>query len=391
MLNWAPMISTDEAVPQILTDILKDDYQQVHFIGCEFWGNKFGVTPEKLFKKLKSLNIKNHYKEHYVKTAIILYQGEAQYFVPGSKVSLQSINLYDAIKKANIYSTDFFITGYHEAEKLMTDYCNQFESSNNFKHVNIDYFHHFHELVDHNTKLNIDECNYNFSYMSHNHRMHRKLFSKFLIENNLYQKNLVSFTNGKIAKEKSDQKAEFETHNEFITFPLWTKDDWNYSKNLIDMYNRVDLFDYKNNDISDDLPDNNPVHPFLQKSYIHLVCETLFDYSYPNPNEKIIQAITAKRPFIVIGPARTLTQLKCLGFKTFDSILDESYDTIKDPNERLQKIMTMTLEISKLSKDRLKKMVKDVEDVLNYNYDLLFYKRKNLAKSLKESIIEVWE
>jgi spore coat protein CotF len=51
----------------------------------------------------------------------------------------------------------------------------------------------------------------------------------------------------------------------------------------------------------------------------------------------------------------------------------------------------MTLEISKLPKDQLKKMVKDVEDVLNYNYDLLFYKRKNLAKSLKESIIEVWE
>jgi len=49
------------------------------------------------------------------------------------------------------------------------------------------------------------------------------------------------------------------------------------------------------------------------------------------------------------------------------------------------------LEISKKPLDELKEMVKKVEYNLNYNYDVLFFKRKNLAKSLKESIIELWE
>ena len=129
------MISTDEAVPQIIKDILKNYYTDVHFVGTEFWGDKFGVTPNKLYNKLCSLNIENHIKEKYKKTAIILYQGEAQYFVPGSKVSLQAINLRDAVVKAGIYSTDFFIVGYHEAEKLMTEYCGQFNTSNKFYHI----------------------------------------------------------------------------------------------------------------------------------------------------------------------------------------------------------------------------------------------------------------
>jgi len=385
------MISTDEAVPQILKDILKNYYTDVHFIGTEFWGDKFGVTPNKLYNKLCSLNIENHIKEKYKKTAIILYQGEAQYFVPGSKVSLQAINFRDAVVKAGIYSTDFFIVGYHEAEKLMTEYCGHFNTSNKFYHINVDYFHHFNELVDSKVNINLDQCKYNFSYMGHNHRMHRKLFSKYLIEKNLYQENLVSFTNGKIAGEKNNLKKSFETNNEFITFPLWTKDDWNYSHQMLDLYERVELFDHKNKDIEDNLPDNYPTQPFLQKACIHFVCETLFDYTYPNPNEKLMQAITAKRPFIVIGPARTLTHLKCLGFKTFEDIFDETYDQIRDPNERMTRLMSMVLEISKKPLDELKEMVKKVEYNLNYNYDVLFFKRKNLAKSLKESIIELWE
>ena len=385
------MISTDEAVPQIIKDILKNYYTDVHFVGTEFWGDKFGVTPNKLYNKLCSLNIENHIKEKYKKTAIILYQGEAQYFVPGSKVSLQAINLRDAVVKAGIYSTDFFIVGYHEAEKLMTEYCGQFNTSNKFYHINVDYFHHFNELVDSKVNINLDQCRYNFSYMGHNHRMHRKLFSKYLIEKNLYQENLVSFTNGKIAGEKNNLKKSFESNNEFITFPLWTKDDWNYSPQMIDLYERVELFDHKNKDIEDNLPDNNPTQPFLQKACVHFVCETLFDYTYPNPNEKLMQAITAKRPFIVIGPARTLTHLKCLGFKTFEDIFDESYDQIRDPNKRINRLMSMVLEISKKPLTELKEMVKKVEYNLNYNYDMLFFKRKNLAKSLKESIIEVWE
>ena len=50
--------------------------------------------------------------------------------------------------------------------------------------------------------------------------------------------------------------------------------------------------------------------------------------------EKIAKPIMAKRLFVVFGSRYTLKALKDLGFMTFDSVIDESYDSIMDDTDR---------------------------------------------------------
>jgi hypothetical protein len=79
-----------------------------------------------------------------------------------------------------------------------------------------------------------------------------------------------------------------------------------------------------------------PVEIYNQ-SYYSVICETTDYNSYNQYTEKVAKPILAKRPFIVFAGQYYLKNLKSLGFKTFDSILDESYDN--EPNETLRFIL----------------------------------------------------
>jgi len=51
--------------------------------------------------------------------------------------------------------------------------------------------------------------------------------------------------------------------------------------------------------------------------------------------EKTFKAFFHLHPFIMVGAAGSLAFVKSLGFETFNTIIDESYDDIIDPNERM--------------------------------------------------------
>lgn len=53
--------------------------------------------------------------------------------------------------------------------------------------------------------------------------------------------------------------------------------------------------------------------------------------------EKIAKAFLGKRLFVFIGAQHALQDLKQLGYKTFDGIIDESYDSIENDQERWHK------------------------------------------------------
>lgn len=55
--------------------------------------------------------------------------------------------------------------------------------------------------------------------------------------------------------------------------------------------------------------------------------------------EKTLRAIASGHPFLVLGNPRTLDGLKKDGFRTFEGILNESYDEIKDREERFFVLM----------------------------------------------------
>jgi hypothetical protein len=59
----------------------------------------------------------------------------------------------------------------------------------------------------------------------------------------------------------------------------------------------------------------------------------------------IFRSLLMGMPFVVNGSPGTLSALRDLGFQTFDSIINESYDTILDPVSR---VLAVTTEIQKI-------------------------------------------
>jgi len=104
-----------------------------------------------------------------------------------------------------------------------------------------------------------------------------------------------------------------------------------------------------------------------QETEIEVVLETLFDDSRLHLTEKILRPIACGHPFIVVSATGSLNFLKSYGFKTFDSVFDESYDDIKDPLLRLQTIVALMKKISQWSdSDRIKKF-KEIQKITDFN------------------------
>lgn len=102
-------------------------------------------------------------------------------------------------------------------------------------------------------------------------------------------------------------------------------------------------------------------------SYFNIVTETCFSEGQIFFTEKILKPIMCLQPFIILSSANYLKKLKGLGFKTFDSIWDESYDEITDNEERLIKIFDLILKISNWSLEECEKNYKSVLDICIYN------------------------
>lgn len=70
-----------------------------------------------------------------------------------------------------------------------------------------------------------------------------------------------------------------------------------------------------------------------------VVLETLFDDRRIHLTEKTLRPIACGKPFLLAAPAGSLQVLKDYGFRTFSPWIDESYDCIDDPVDRLQSII----------------------------------------------------
>jgi len=123
---------------------------------------------------------------------------------------------------------------------------------------------------------------------------------------------------------------------------------------------------------------------FYQKIGIDIVTETAFAYPYPSTTEKIFRPIINKRMFLVIGPANTLKFLKTKGFQTFDPFINETYDSITDPVNRMESILAEIDRLVTLPLDTIRNAVLQYTDVLNLNFTTVMNLEKLELQKVKE-------
>lgn len=128
------------------------------------------------------------------------------------------------------------------------------------------------------------------------------------------------------------------------------------------------------------------VMPFkiYQQSAFSLVCEGEFDNYCSFPTEKIVKPMLACRMFIVISGMHFLKNLKSLGFKTFDGIIDESYDNEPDDETR----WNMALEQVRLICQQDQQIIfKSIVPIVLHNRDLIARLPVNQTRIALETLI----
>ena len=110
-----------------------------------------------------------------------------------------------------------------------------------------------------------------------------------------------------------------------------------------------------------------PIIDLYSNSNVEIVPETRYKFLY-QPTEKTWKPIITKTPFLICSNAGYLKYLHTLGFKTFDSLIDESYDQYFHVQDRTDKIISSIKDIKQQGSENFYKSCKDI---LDHNYNRL--------------------
>jgi hypothetical protein len=108
--------------------------------------------------------------------------------------------------------------------------------------------------------------------------------------------------------------------------------------------------------------------PNTVDAFWHVVTETVFYYDKLHLTEKIFKPIVSKQPFMLLAAPGNLSYLRSYGFKTFDGIIDESYDTIQDPDQRTEAVVDQLAWYCNLSDTEKQDVIRAAEPIIEYNF-----------------------
>ena len=114
------------------------------------------------------------------------------------------------------------------------------------------------------------------------------------------------------------------------------------------------------------------------EAFWHVVTETVFYYDKLHLTEKIFKPIVSKQPFMLLAAPGNLAYLKSYGFKTFDSVIDESYDLIQDPDLRTEAVVKQLHWYCNLTSGEKTDIIKQLEPVIQHNFDHFYGEFKHI-------------
>jgi hypothetical protein len=125
-------------------------------------------------------------------------------------------------------------------------------------------------------------------------------------------------------------------------------------------------------------------HRCYTDTWFSLVTETIYDYPYTFRTEKIWKPVLMSHPFIVAANRGYYHNLHRAGFCTFHSLVDESFDLIDCPQERLERIIAVVDDVCANGPDKFWSAAQSIckynrERLVEYNQE----QRSQLPNNLK--------
>jgi len=236
----------------------------------------------------------------------------------------------------------------YDAGEPMVDYFN----FTNGKSKNVFYQQGVEYSVPLPNELGESREKYFLSLNRNSGRLHRPRLVLQLIKDGVYDKGLVSL----LQSDVFDEWAERPGNEEY--------------KNLIkDKYPFV--VDYEDERFVSGMHNFFTNKDMWMKTYFSIVSETSADDNWIFITEKTVRPMIYYHPFIIWGNPGTLKILKSYGFETFPEFFDESYDDIKNEDERFNKVMENINRLCSLSLNEIREMYLSVLPKLVHNNQLL--------------------
>jgi hypothetical protein len=245
-----------------------------------------------------------------------------------------------------------------------SDLVDQYTTNNNFKQLY--YFFHGFAAQDWYRgyhALNYDKTvvrPYKYSFISmnriiNNDRSYRIYFVSKLKELGLLDKGLVSFNvTDNVFDDWQDEVSDPNSKLSESAKQHAEKHLVNVNKLVID---RASLPGSASADIPRD-----------QDVFWNIVTETVFYYTKLHLTEKIFKPIVSKQPFMLLAAPGNLAYLKSYGFKTFDSVIDESYDAIEDNDARISAVVEQLAWYCALSDKEKTDVMRAIEPIVLHNF-----------------------
>jgi hypothetical protein len=104
------------------------------------------------------------------------------------------------------------------------------------------------------------------------------------------------------------------------------------------------------------------------ESLLYLVTETVATGRRHHITEKTFKPIAMGMPFVIVGTRGSLEYLRSYGFRTFEDIWDESYDSAED-DVRIARIASLLRSLDELSPAAKQDLFDQAQEVIEHNWN----------------------
>ena len=146
---------------------------------------------------------------------------------------------------------------------------------------------------------------------------------------------------------------------------------------------------------ADDLDSNThnlyatTVKEHFEDSYLNLVLETHLDADQSGGTfltEKTFKPIKNAQLFLIVGPQHSIKQLKKMGYRTFDHVIDHSYDNIKNNTQRWNAVMREAEKL--IIHEHLHSLYVECKEDLIHNQQLFLKSKSNRLNMLMRKLTQ---
>jgi hypothetical protein len=215
---------------------------------------------------------------------------------------------------------------------------------------------HFYKNVRPTTLYDLDPYSvkpYYFDALLGRKKHHRDVAYNFISEQGLQDKGIVTYIN---------------QHQ--IDFQNTTSDQWIWEEQGLENHKNVQwtVEHVRYHGYTMSLSQVIPLNVYNQTAY-SVVCETNWENDNVFFTEKTVKPILARRLFVLLGNRYSLAMLRDLGFKTFGSIIDESYDEIENFPDRQLAAMEQLKWLCNQPQERI---LAQCRNIVDHNFNLMY-------------------